>query len=113
MSAPLTPALAEESWQVLHSPNEVGSIFAEAFPVEDGTKESLRTSKITCAVQVNGKKKMTLDIAMGGDTYTGDALKTFMVEGILKEANPVLAEQLKGAKKVIVVRGGKTVNFVV
>ena len=113
MAAPLTPALAEESWAILHSPSTISSIFAESFPVEDGTAETLRTSKITCAVQVNGKKKMALDISMGGDTYTGDALREFMVEQILKEANEVLRVQLEAAKTVIVVRGGKTVTFVV
>ncbi len=112
LSAPLTPALAEESWTILHSPQTAQSIFAEAFPTEDGSAESLaKSAKITCAVQVNGKKKLTLDISV--PELAGDALNEFFVGEITKEASEGLKGQLKGAKKVIVVRGGKTVNFVV
>lgn len=112
MTAPLTPALAEESWQILHHPSTPSSIFAEAFPAEDGTAASLKTSKITCAVQVNGKRKMALDVPMQ-EELKGEELKTYLMQMIWADSSPALKEQLKSPKKVIVVKGGRTVNFVV
>lgn len=114
MLAPITPAFAEESWQILHDSTSVPSVLMEAFPVEDGTAQSLKSSRHVCAVQVNGKLKFTLEIETPSDKLKGDALKDWIVDKITLQAssNP-LVEKLKGAKKVIVVKGGKTVNFVI
>lgn len=112
LCAPLTPALAEESWTILHAPNTPSSIFAELFPMEDGTTESLKMAKIVCAVQVNGKKKLALDIVMK-EELKGDELKTYLMQMIWAQASEKLKGELKSPKKVIVVKGGRTVNFVV
>ena len=114
MLAPLTPALCEESWQVLHDSTSVPSIFSQPFPVEDGTAESLKTSRQVCAIQINGKLKFTIEIEKPEEGLKGEELKGWIVEKVLGNASSEgLAEKLRGAKKVIVVRGGKTVNFVV
>lgn len=114
LSAPLTPALAEECWALLHHPSSPASVFAESFPTADGTLEGLKTKKITCAVQINGKKKFTMDLAAPESSLTKDGLERFFVEkAVAFSKNEDVTEKLRGAKKVIVVRGGKTVNFVV
>lgn len=114
LSAPLTPALAEECWAILHSPPSPSSIFAESFPVPDETLELLATSKIVSVVQINGKKKFSMELPAPDTELSKEALQAFLVEQAIKTSkNEDVTEKLKGAKKVIVVRDGKTVNFVV
>jgi len=92
------------------------SIFNEPFPEPDGTFAMLAPQTVKCAVQVNGKLRCAVDVPIPDDNLRGDDLQVFMVTAILETAEgKVLAGKvnLKNAKKIVVVRGGKTVNFVV
>lgn len=140
MAAPITPAFSEECWTHLHhSPRPAGSllaqiqgffgiqqpvykksyvdsIFAFPFPQPDGSLEWLGASTQPCAVQVNGKLKCVAQLPAPDERLKGEALQAWLTEQIL--ASPE-GEKLRSkmdiskARKVVVVRGGKTVNFVI
>lgn len=112
--APITPAFAEECWSQLHPSS--ASLFASAsFPTGDDSSHMLQPRLRTCAVQVKGKLRAAVQIPPTPEGLEGDALREWAVEEILKtEEGGKLAEtmDLKAARRVIVVRGGSTVNFV-
>ncbi|KAK3939560.1 hypothetical protein QBC46DRAFT_387532 [Diplogelasinospora grovesii] len=116
MVAPITPAFAEECWSILTLGSD--SIFAGAtFPEVDGTLPLLQPRKQTCAVQVNGKLKFAIEIPKPSSTLQGDELKDFIIGEVLKtdEAKTRLLNgpvDVRSAKKTLVVKGGKLVNFV-
>lgn len=116
MLAPITPAFAEECWSLLHGSAAPSSIFATAsFPACDGSLYMLQPRLRTCAVQVRGKLRAVVQVPPPPGGLEGDALREWMVGEILKtEEGGRLGGNvdLKGAKRVIVVRGGSTVNFV-
>lgn len=120
--APIAPATAEECWSRLHPLSSSApeswraSIFDHPFPETDGTFELLAPETQTCAVQVNGKLKFTVEMPVPDERLEGRELQTWMVgqimgtdEGKRRLVGPM---DVGKAKKVIVVRGGKTVNFV-
>ncbi|TVY44602.1 Leucine--tRNA ligase, mitochondrial [Lachnellula occidentalis] len=126
MMAPITPAFAEQVWSKIKPWTPDGStkpttIFSEPFPEPDGTYEMLAPATQKCAVQVNGKLRAIVQLAIPDNDVVGKELETFLVKEIL--ATPEAKEKLMGegkvmadvrqAKKVIVVKGGKTVNFVI
>ncbi|KAJ9131103.1 Leucyl-trna synthetase [Pleurostoma richardsiae] len=115
MLAPITPAFADECWTVLHQTSH--SLFqSAAFPVPDGTLAVLQPRKQSCAVQVNGKLRCVVDIPQSPN-MEGDELKGWIVDEILKteEGQAKLGSgkfDIRAAKKAVVVRDGKLVNFV-
>jgi leucyl-tRNA synthetase len=122
MVAPITPAFSEECWSLLGLQRESGSMFKgegkTSFPVLDGTLELalLQPRKQTCAVQVNGKMRVAVEIPKPSG-LAGDELKEWIVSEILKtaEGKARLANStvdVTQARKVIVIKGGKLVNFV-
>jgi leucyl-tRNA synthetase len=147
MMAPITPAFAEECWAILHErlpsawvitlaklanrlrprtilypkSDESGkSIFDEPFPTTDGTFEMLAPDTQSCAVQVNGRLRLVVEIPAPRANLTGKELEKWIVKEILdtKEGKERLqggqsVPDIRKATKVIVVKGGKTVNFVV
>ncbi|KAN0102549.1 leucyl-tRNA synthetase [Hyaloscypha variabilis] len=151
MMAPITPAFAEECWSMLHPrpPNALirllcrilnrlkpytivlpkagkhgESIFDQPFPTTDGTFEMLAPSKQSCAVQVNGRLRLVVQIPALPTNLKGKELEKWIVKEILdtsegkrklrggSEKGKPLSD-IRKATKVIVVHGGKTVNFVV
>jgi leucyl-tRNA synthetase len=122
MMAPLTPAFAEEAWAVLHDSPKTASVFRAPFPVTDGTLEMLKSARMTCAVQVNGKLKVAVEIPKAEEGMGPEELREWIVQRILEteEAKGKLVGgdgkgvvDVRNARKVIVVKGGKTVNFVI
>ncbi|KAL2152428.1 hypothetical protein VTH82DRAFT_5612 [Thermothelomyces myriococcoides] len=122
MMAPITPAFAEECWSLLGGSGS-SSMFRgpgkASFPVADGTLEleAMRPRKQTCAVQVNGKVRVSVDIPTPPGGLAGDELKDWIVDEILKTEGAKVRLVDRGvdisrAKKVIVVKNGKLVNFV-
>ena len=122
MMAPITPAFSEECWSLLGLQLEGGSLFRgegkASFPVVDGTLELelLQPRKQPCAVQVNGKLRVVVEIPKPSG-LAGDQLREWIVGEILKtdEGKARLANgtvDVAKAKKVIVIRDGKLVNFV-
>ena len=112
--APITPAFAEECWSRLYPSSP--SLFASAsFPTGDESLYMLQPRLRTCAVQVKGKLRAAVEIPTAPEGLEGDALREWIIEEILKtEGGRKLSEavDLKGARRVIVVRAGATVNFV-
>lgn len=114
MLAPISPAFASECWSVLGAKEP---LFAGAvrFPVPDGTLPFLKPRSQTCAVQVNGKLRVAVDIPRPSGDRTDEELKRWIVDRILETEGAVKlgdADKIRSARKTIVVRGGKTVNFV-
>lgn len=115
MLAPIAPAFAEECWSVLQ-PN-AGSLFeaGAVFPVTDGTQVLLQPRRQACAVQFSGKMRFVTEIPTPSADLKGDELKDWVIEELLKtdEGRAKLGgAKAATAKKVIVVKEGKLVNFV-
>lgn len=158
LMAPITPAISEELWQMLaklypknisavggkQSPIDVDSrdlhidlpvsshqsIFDDSFPIPDGTHDLLAPAKRTCAIQINGKLRLTVELSQAPSDLQGKELQNWITTEILKtkEGKEKLTGEgavgfvvkgktgkadIRKAKKVIVVQGGKTVNYVV
>ncbi|KAI1746519.1 hypothetical protein F4782DRAFT_524238 [Xylaria castorea] len=119
LMAPIAPAFAEECWSVLH-PNE-GMIFDEASPVQwpvpDGSLPLLKVNRTKCTVAVNGKKRCVVDIPLRpANVKDGGPLEAWITEQILmtSEAQEKLSSpenDIRRASKVFIVKGGKSVNY--
>ena len=114
---PVAPAFAAECWSHLY-PSSSTDIHATSWPQPDGSLARLRAStlKQPCAVQVNGKLKFAVDIPRPPDDLAADDLRGWVVARLqeTETGKAWLGEKIKmeGAKRVIVVKGGRTVNFV-
>lgn len=140
MTAPITPAFSEECWALLHPPrsqtgsllsqvqsffgvqtpdectHHIDSVFSFPFPQPDGSLAWLGPSKQPCAVQVNGKLRCVAQLPLPDEGLKGEALQTWLTEKILAtEEGKKLQKKtdITKARKVVVVKGGKTVNFVI
>jgi leucyl-tRNA synthetase len=136
MMAPITPAFSEECWELLqHSdrkgqaspPSKEGlspaepeswqhSVFDSEFPEMDGTIEWFPPTTQPCAVQVNGKLKAVVELPIPEKGLGGEELNKWLTGELLATDEGKKLEQklhITEAKKVIVVHGGKTINFVV
>lgn len=114
MLAPIAPAFASECWQLLGAGEPLFS-GSTRFPEPDGTLPLLKPRTQTCAVQINGKVRVAVDIPRPPETMKEDELKVWIVDRIFEtEGASKLgsADKIRAARKVIVVRGGKVVNFV-
>lgn len=115
MAAPITPAFAEECWSILYPTSR--SIFQSvSFPATDGTAPMLQPRMQPCAVQVNGKLRLVVDIPKPTGLQ-GDELKDWVVEHVTMtdEGKAKLLDgaiDIRLAKKVLVVKEGRLVNFV-
>ncbi|KAM0813559.1 putative leucine--tRNA ligase [Seiridium cardinale] len=120
MLAPITPAVAEECWSILF-PNLDGIFDPKAanWPVADGTLELLAQTSIRCAVQVNGKLRCVVHVAKPSEDLKQGSpeWRDWFVEQI-KESDEAKSKAMKPdcdirrAKKIFVVKGGQTANFV-
>jgi leucyl-tRNA synthetase len=151
MMAPITPAFAEECWLMVNpfrpytwivilanivnrirprtlvypqTDQRGKSIFDEPFPTTDGTFEMLAPGTQSCAVQVNGRLRLVVEIPTLPANLKGKELEKWMVQEILstkdgkkrlrggsEKGKPLV--DIRKATKVIVVKGGRTANFVV
>lgn len=130
MMAPITPAFAEECWDKLLRPSGNDrtlhpSIFTQQFPKADipGALQYTERKQI-CAVQFNGKLKFVSEIDVppdelfNHDSAANDKLRAWLVNQLLntKDGSKFLGpkgEKVSGAKRVIIVKKGRTVNFVI
>ena len=115
MSAPITPAFAEECWSILNPGSS--SIFQSGalFPVADETDSALfQPRKQACAVQINGKLRFVAEIPTPPTGLETDKLREWIVAELSKteEGKAKMDSKLLLAKRIIVVKGGKLVNFV-
>ena len=99
MLSPLCPHIAEEIW---HRLGHTSTITYEQFPTADASL--LASDTIEIPVQINGKVKHRIDVAVGADQATTKAVAM---------ADPKVIELLAGAtpKKEVIVPG-RLVNFV-
>jgi leucyl-tRNA synthetase len=118
MLAPITPAFAEECWSILN-PGAPSLFVSTRFPVPDGTSDLLRPRLQSIAIQVNGKLRGVAEIPPPPANLQGNtaALRDWMVEELLRteqgksrfSSGPY---NIRLAKRTIIARGGKTLNFV-
>lgn len=130
MMAPITPAFAEECWDKFFklSGNDRtldSSIFSQQFPKADVRGALQYTErKQTCAVQINGKLKFVSEIdippdeLLNQDSAANDNLRVWLVNQLLntKDGKKFLGpkgEKASGAKRIVIVKKGRTVNFVI
>ena len=139
MMAPITPAFAEECWNELiglsgndstleHLVNQSplpSSIFNQRFPKADvrGALQHVERKQI-CAVQINGKLKFASEIdvppdeLVKGDVSANENLRIWLVNQLLntKDGKKFLGpngEKASCARRIIIVKNGRTVNFVI
>jgi len=117
MLAPITPAFAEECWSILNP--DAGSIFESSrYPVADKTAALLQPRKQPVAIQINGKLRGVVDIPQPPSALKDDALRDWMVAEVLKTDSGKTKFSnghfdIRTPRRVILARGGKTINFVV
>ena len=120
LMAPITSSFTEECWSILHTQHSGPTSFAfqAGFPTLDGSLERLQSRSQPCAVQVNGKLKFVTEIAVPPEGLAGGELQKWVLKRAFESdvAREVMARQgwnVSGAKKIVVVRGGRTVNLVI
>ena len=126
MMAPVTPAFAEECWSILHhSETADTSIFDQPWPKLDETyPQSTAARQQACAVQINGKLRFVTTIprppvSKDSESQANIDLRDWIVDKILRTeqakkwfGKPNGRLSIDDAKKIVVARGGQTVNFV-
>ncbi|OLN85026.1 Leucine-tRNA ligase, mitochondrial [Colletotrichum chlorophyti] len=116
LMSPITPAFAEECWSLLHPGS--GSIFETRFPTKDNTLSLLKPRKQPVAIQINGKLRGVVEVPNPPPGLGGEELRDWMVAEVLKsdEGKAKFGGgqfDVRSPKRVILARGGKTINFVV
>ena len=119
MMAPVAPAFAEECWEQTNRnlDDSDSSIFDNPFPVPDGSLAKFKQDKQTCAVQENGRLRFAIEISKLPAEMTEKGNEVAAKEWVLTEISKTDEGKkwmLKATewKRVVVVKGGKTVNFV-
>ena len=119
MLAPVAPAFAEECWEQLHKvmpSKHRDSIFSFPFPYRESVPHQARH---ICAVQENGKLRFTAEIPtfprdleplMNEEDFTRWIL--IQLEATVEGQRWFVSTKQKVWRRIICVRGGKTVNFV-
>ncbi|MCJ1401387.1 Leucyl-tRNA synthetase, mitochondrial [Xylographa trunciseda] len=118
MLAPIAPAFCEECWERLHSPPSGTSIFTQPFPTRT---DAVSPGQITqrCAVQENGKLRFAVGIPTAPKELIENRDQTDLTAWVIAEIEKTAegAKWLESRKerewmRIVVVKGGKTVNFV-
>ncbi|MCJ1396343.1 Leucyl-tRNA synthetase, mitochondrial [Xylographa bjoerkii] len=118
MLAPIAPAFCEECWERLHSPTSGSSIFTQPFPITiDGPPPENISQQ--CAVQENGKLRFAVAIPIAPEDLLKNKDQSNLCAWVIAEIEKTpegarWLESRKGRewKRIVVVKGGKTVNFV-
>lgn len=131
MLAPIAPAFAEQCWEYLQAgqvkaDEVVASVFDCAWPesvldMKLAASLAQRRKTMTCAVQVNGKLRFTLDIPVPRSDATSETMQQIEREKFLSEK--LLASdqgrywlteknRWEERKKMVVIQEGKLVNVV-
>ncbi|RKF77166.1 Leucine--tRNA ligase, mitochondrial [Golovinomyces cichoracearum] len=147
MMAPITPAFAEECWMLLdtktlktsnHACDSLDlpdSVFSQPFPRVDGTFDLLTPATQPCAVQINGRLKLVVEIPPLPENLNSSEIERWITNKILDTAEgrqKLMCEthsvdklekldsekrflsnfDIRTARRIIVVKKGKTVNYV-
>ena len=114
--APIAPAFAEECWERLCILQNLPatSILVQPWPSVDG-KIVVKKANEACAVTENGKLRFVVYIKARSKEATSDELRDEVlgeIEGMPNGKKWLEDRKGKEWKRVVVARGGKTVNFV-
>lgn len=138
MLAPVCPAVAEECWEELHSiqheeeeKHKIPSIFDSPFPQIDRSVAAIQPQIQTCVVQENGRWRLAVEIPLpsreltersnNGGGKKNDEKEEELTRWVVRqiENTPDGGSWLRRArergvrwKRIVVVRGGRVVNFV-
>lgn len=133
MMAPVTPAVAEECWEELHSirlvsnnklpypPTSIPSIFESPFPTFDSSLAAIESQIQTCVIQENGKWRLAVEIARPSHELMEEGKEEELREWVLRQIEATqegrmwsqkIQDRAMTWKRIIVVGGGKVVNFV-
>ena len=127
MLAPVAPAFTEECWERLHlhfplpNTDKGASIFMQPFPTATTGDGSIQPNTQTCVVQENGKLRFAITVPKAPEEVLGKGNETELREWVVaeigksKDGERWLHQKNKDGKiwsRVVVVKGGKTVNFV-
>jgi len=117
LMAPIASSFAEECWEVLHRGQPSSRAFQAGFPAPDGSLEQFQAQSQPCAVQVNGKLRFATNIQPPPEGLSSQELQDWVLEKAF-ESEEGRAAMKRGqvdvaqAQKIIVARGGRTVNLV-
>ena len=124
MLAPIAPAFTEECWEVLHPQPQsqpqatIRSIFDQPFPkADDYITKKLESKTQQCVIQENGKLRFVIDILTPPTQVVcdKDELQAWLlarIESSEEGRRWLMKRDGRGWKRVVVVRGGRVVNFV-
>ncbi|KAH7309966.1 hypothetical protein BKA65DRAFT_168458 [Rhexocercosporidium sp. MPI-PUGE-AT-0058] len=98
----------------------VSSVFDAPFPTVDGTFSMLAPTTQTCVVQINGKMRCAVEISTPESGLAGPKLEAWLKKEILdtnEGREKLMGKGGKGvdirkAKRMLVIRDGKAVNFI-
>jgi len=137
MLSPLAPAFGEECWEALKSESASSaasvsaissddsvrpltssvssSVFASSWPSYD--EEAMKEDKVVCGIQVNGKSRFNIEFNVADLPQEKAAQEQYLKDLVYQHerADKWLKDDqgsVKAVKKMIVVKGGKIVNFV-
>jgi leucyl-tRNA synthetase len=114
---PFTPAFSAECWERLHDHMEgVQDVFCQEYP-KPVAEEQLAPKTQTCAVMENGKLRFAVDVSIPNESLQGrgDEFTHWILDELnnTEKGSKWLGEKEdREWKRIIVVKGGKTVNFV-
>ncbi|KAF9104251.1 hypothetical protein BGX29_002160 [Mortierella sp. GBA35] len=131
MLSPLAPAFGEECWETLQttssssststsavsvSGTKTPSVFSESWPAF--YEEALKEDKVVCGIQVNGKSRFNIEYDVSELPQDRLAQEQFLRDLVYshEKAEKWLKDeqgQVKVVKKMIVIKGGKLVSFVI
>lgn len=133
MMAPVTPAVSEECWEELHwirldsnnklpfPPTPIPSIFESHFPIFDSSLAAIESQIQTCVIQENGKWRLAVEIAKPSHELMEKGKEEELREWVLRQIEATqegriwsrkIQDRAMTWKRIIVVGGGKVVNFV-
>lgn len=116
MIAPIAPGFAEECWEALHMhlpDKKETKVLERPWPKVDEVALEHLDEMIKCAVQVNGKVRLVIDVERKR-VEDGRTAIPYLTKLVLE--TPEGKKWLKGEKEVqkaILPQGGRTINFVV
>ncbi|KAI9719848.1 MAG: Leucyl-tRNA synthetase, mitochondrial [Chrysothrix sp. TS-e1954] len=119
---PVAPSFGEECWEILNRCDSMTFKIEETasragFPKVDGSLESMNAQNQTCAIQVNGKLRFVTTIASAPDEYNDEEVREWVLHRVLNSEEGTKAQRqgrlnVDKAKKIVIVKRGKTVNIV-
>ena len=111
MMAPITPACAEEYYSRIGG--TAVSVFEADFPIPDDSLNDLALNMLDTTVQVDGKMKFAMQIDVSGKPTDPEEFKKWIVRRIAETSMwEKMKREVDDAVRIVVVKGGKTVNFV-